>query len=150
MTNDERALDKAIQRARDYKTVYSEDSQLEEVLKDPLRFSQDYSKRLYLLMKEKHFRDGFLSGLKENNPEWHNLEENPKDLPTKSGRYLCYFGGEDTEFIMDFEEESNAFGYWCGKYDAGSLGFIDSEFETIEDRGEDKVVAWCEIPRYRR
>lgn len=52
----------AITEARNYKTVYSEDFKLKEVLNDPLRFDQDFSERLYLLMKEKHYRDGFSDG----------------------------------------------------------------------------------------
>lgn len=67
--------EKAIQKARSYKTVYSEDYQFDEVMKHPLRFEEDYIKGLYLLLKEKHYRDGYSDGLAEGRKEIEQLKK---------------------------------------------------------------------------
>ena len=71
--------------------------------------------------------------------EWHSVKD---ELPKTSGKYLVYTGGEP--FILDFDTEVNAFGYWCAVL-SDSLGVCDTVFETIEERKEDKVIAWKEI-----
>lgn len=89
-----------------------------------------------------------LAGIKAGKPKWHDLRKSPNDLPKESDRYLCYWEGGE-QWIMDFEAEVNSFGYWCNVYDKQSLGFVDSVFETIKERGEDEVIAWCELPKFK-
>lgn len=94
------------------------------------------------------FQEGAKWGM-EHAIEWHDLRENPDDLPEKSDRYLCFFGGNYGYFIMDYETEVKSFGYWCAKYDDHSLGLVDTEFETLAERNEDEVIAWCELPQFK-
>lgn len=57
--------DLANSKAKKYKTVYSQDFTFKDVLKDLERYDEDYPMTLYNLLKEKHFRDGFLAGIFE-------------------------------------------------------------------------------------
>ena len=90
----------------------------------------------------------FLAGLKAGRPQWHDLEKDPTDLPKESGRYLVYVGGGvNGVYPLDFDTEAKDFGYWC--LDVGdNLGVRDTIFETVTERNEDKVIAWCEIPTF--
>lgn len=102
----------------------------------------------YFVNKIAKIKAIFLDGLAEGRKEkWHDLRKNPDDLPKESDKYLCAWEGGE-QWIMDFETEVNSFGYWCNTYDSQSLGFIDSVFETIKERGEDEVIAWCELPKF--
>ena len=93
-----------------------------------------------------HLKD--LLELAEGRKEkWHDLRKDHNDLPKESDKYLCAWEGGE-QWIMDFETEVNSFGYWCNTYDSQSLGFIDSVFETIKERGEDEIIAWCELPKF--
>lgn len=84
-------------------------------------------------------KDGAEFGYNKAN-EWHYVKDG--DLPKVSGRYWVYTGGEP--FALDFDTEINAFGYWCAML-SGNLGVCDTVFETVEERTEDKVIAWKEI-----
>ena len=90
-------------------------------------------------------KEGYIAGAKENGVVLHNIRENPNDLPKVSGRYLVYTGGEP--FILDFATEFNSFGYWVVSL-GDDWGVRDEDFETVNDRGEDDVIAWCELPKY--
>ena len=113
---------------------------------DKMSFCEDYD--FDYKTAELYIKQGVLYGFAEGKPKWHDLK-NPNDLPKESGRYLCFFGGNDGYFIMDYETEVKSFGYWCAKYDSHSLGFIDTEFETLAERDEDEVIAWCELPQFK-
>ena len=39
-------------------------------------------------------------------------------------------------------EEEYGFGFWKDIYDPVSLGFVDSEFDTMEELGYEKVLYW--------
>ena len=53
------------------------------------------------------------------------------------------FGGEnhleDPPMFCQYEEEYG-FGFWKDIYDPVTLGFVDSEFETMEDLKYEKVL----------
>jgi hypothetical protein len=93
------------------------------------------------IRKEWAVRD-FLAGLKAGRPKWHYVKD---ELPEISGRYFVYTGGES--FILYFDTEAGSFGYWVTLL-GDNLGVQDEVFETVEDREEDEVIAWCEIPIY--
>ena len=91
----------------------------------------------------KAFQKGAEFGYNKAN-EWQFVSE--KGLPKESGRYLVYVGGgENGVYPLDFETEYNDFGYWCSLISCASLGVVDTVFETITERNEDKVIAWKEI-----
>ncbi len=93
----------------------------------------------------KYFKQAFLAGLKAGRPQWHKVKDG---LPKESGKYLVCIGGVNDVFVIDFETEYNDFGYWCLEVASDSLGVTDTIFETITERNEDKVIAWCEIPTF--
>lgn len=71
----------------------------------------------------------FLAGLKAGRPQWHDLQEDPNDLPKKSGRYyVCYkpITTHKDEFILIYNKDNNS--------------WVDGVGEHYS-RG---IIAWCE------
>lgn len=61
--------------------------------------------------------------------------------------YMCVQENHEEDVPAHFQyEEEYGFGYWRDYYDAHSLGFLDSEFITIEEEGLEKVIAWQQLP----
>jgi hypothetical protein len=104
--------------------------------KDCQYFSESYKNRI-----EKAFKDGAEFAYSKAN-EWHYVKDG---LPETSDRYLVYTGGES--IILDFDTEVNSFGYWVVLL-GDDWGVRDEDFETVKDRGEDEVIAWCELPKW--
>lgn len=52
---------------------------------------------------------------------------------------------EDLPMFCQYEED-RGFGFWRDYYDGDTLGFIDSEFQTNEELGYEKVTAWMPLP----
>lgn len=48
---------------------------------------------------------------------------------------------EDPPMYCQYEEEYG-FGFWKDIYDPVTLGFVDSEFDTMEELGYEKVLYW--------
>lgn len=76
--------------------------------------------------------EAFLAGLKAGRPKWHDLREDPNDLPLRRcidnnsnvvGLFRHSWDKKSTWYRYDFEE-----GAWC-------------QMET-------EPIAWCEIPKY--
>ena len=61
--------------------------------------------------------------------------------------YMCIVENheEDLPMFCQYAEE-RGFGFWRDYYDADTLGFVDSEFQTNEELGYEKVVAWMPLP----
>lgn len=61
--------------------------------------------------------------------------------------YMCIVENheEDLPMFCQYAEEYG-FGFWRDYYDADTLGFVDSEFQTNEELGYEKVVAWMPLP----
>lgn len=83
---------KARQKARGYDTEYAEDFTMSDMLSRPQDFDKRGIKDVYLCLKEKHYRDGYLDGLVEGRKEsiiWHDINAT---LPEEDGEYLikCY------------------------------------------------------------
>lgn len=57
--------------------------------------------------------------------------------------YMCLVENhiEDFPMMCQFEEE-NGFGFYKDIYDPISLGFLDTEFDTMEELGYEKVMYW--------
>lgn len=57
--------------------------------------------------------------------------------------YMCLVENhiEDFPMMCQFEEE-NGFGFYKDIYDPISLGFLDTEFDTMEELGYEKVLYW--------
>ncbi len=61
--------------------------------------------------------------------------------------YMCIVENheEDVPMFCQYEEE-RGFGFWSDIYDEKTLGFVDSEFQTNEELGYEKVIAWMPLP----
>ena len=61
--------------------------------------------------------------------------------------YMCIVENheEDLPMFCQYDEDSG-FGFWRDYYDGDTLGFVDSEFQTNEELGYEKVVAWMPLP----
>lgn len=121
MTDEE----KARQKARCYDTEYSEDFTMSDMLSRPQDFNKQSIKDVYLCLKEKHYRDGYLDGLTEGKPKWHDLRKDPNDLPRENGKYIIYIKVSEKRTITDTCDFFN--GYF-GQYI--------------------KPIAWCELPKF--
>lgn len=90
---------------------------------------------------------------KQEKYRWHDLRKDSSDTPDKlKGR----FGDEYYEVVFEDEELNNprcffkyddfdGFGVYRDYYDEKTLGFVDSEFESVSDFMGSKVIAWREI-----
>lgn len=65
--------------------------------------------------------------------------------------YMCLVENhiEDFPMMCQFEEE-NGFGFYKDIYDPISLGFLDTEFDTMEELGYEKVMYWMPLPETYR
>ena len=65
--------------------------------------------------------------------------------------YMCLVEKhiEDFPMMCQFEEE-NGFGFYKYIYDPISLGFLDTEFDTMEELGYEKVMYWMPLPESYR
>lgn len=78
-------------------------------------------------------KQAFLAGLKAKT-QWHNLRENPNDLPKNTESVLCVLWG--TTYDVGYYKETD-----------DELWHFD-EYSISKSHKED-VVAWCEIPQFR-
>ena len=62
---------------------------------------------------------------RENETVWHNLRENPNDLP------------EDTYYVLDQA------GYKV------HYNFFQNVWVNEKDEIDNQVIAWCEIPQFK-
>ena len=74
-----------------------------------------------------YIEQAYLAGLYEGQPKWHDLRENPNDLPKVNGQYwVCY---EDSVNIG-----RKGYEMWV---------FINEKWEHTA-----KVIAWYELPTF--
>lgn len=59
--------------------------------------------------------------------------------------YMCLVENhiEDVPTMCQFDEEA---GFYEDIYDPVSLGFVDTEFKTMEELGYEKVMYWMPLP----
>lgn len=131
---------KAVKQSLAYNRKYSEDRDLENVLKHPEEYvdSYAYTMNIVQMLRQKAYRDGYNVGAKENGVIWHDLRTNPDDLPKERGEYIVAFKlpkGWDTTILMYNNDEYE---------DEYELCWFDSEYTNYND----DVIAWCEIPKF--
>lgn len=121
---------KAVKQSLTYNRKYSEDRNLEKVLKYPEEYvdSYAYTMNIVQMLRQKAYRDGFIAGAKENEFVWHDLRKDPNDLPTH------YNTG-----ISDYVITDRGFGYYNDR--------VKSWWIKNDCALTDKVIAWCEIPK---
>lgn len=73
------------------------------------------------LYTKNDLKEAYISGAKES-IIWHNLKENPDDLPKGNGLFVIYWKLGDIDNYMIFR---------------GTIGDLHKD-----------VVAWCELPKY--
>ena len=76
------------------------------------------------------------------NNGWIPVEEQlPKDGDNRY--YMCIVENheEDPPMCCQYDEECG-FGFYQDIYDEHTLGFVDCEFNTNEELGYEKVIAW--------
>ena len=91
-------------------------------------------------------RDVIEQAESEYNGGWIPCSERlPDDYDNRF--YMCIVENheEDLPMFCQYEEEYG-FGFWNDIYDKYSLGFVDTEFEPIEESGYEKVIAWQQMP----
>lgn len=74
--------------------------------------------------------------------QWISVDERlPEDIDRRYFMCLVENHLEDPPMFCQYEEEYG-FGFWKDIYDPVTLGFVDSEFETMEDLKYEKVLYW--------
>lgn len=71
----------------------------------------------------------YVAGVKENGLFWHDLRKNPNDLPP-----------QDNTSISDYVITDRGVGYYNGR--------VKSWWVKNDHALTDKVIAWCEIPKF--
>ena len=83
------------------------------------------------------------------NNGWIPVEEElPKDGDNRY--YMCIVENheEDPPMYCQYDEECG-FGFYKDIYDEHTLGFVDCEFNTNEELGYAKVIAWQQLLPYQ-
>ena len=84
----------------------------------------------------------------EYNNGWIPVEEElPKDVDNRY--YMCIVENHEEEPPMycQYDEECG-FGFYQDIYDEHTLGFVDCVFQTNEELGYEKVIAWQQLLPY--
>lgn len=76
------------------------------------------------------YLDGFLAGLKAGRPQWHNLRENPNDLPERDKSFVT----EVSVIVI--------------VYPLGFAMYYFFDKKWYSNGKEVKVDRWCEIPTF--
>lgn len=90
-----------------------------------------------------------IAELQKQIPKWHLVADN--DFPTNDDNrfYLCISENHEEDIPTMFQYDSElGFGWWHDIYDEHTLGFVDSEFRTVEEEHLEKVIAWMELPKF--
>ena len=83
------------------------------------------------------------------NGGWIPVEEElPKDGDSRY--YMCIVENheEDPPMLCQYDEECG-FGFYKDIYDEHTLGFVDCVFQTNEELGYEKVIAWQQLLPYQ-
>ena len=83
------------------------------------------------------------------NNGWIPVEEElPKDGDNRY--YMCIVENheEDPPMCCQYDEECG-FGFYQDIYDEHTLGFVDCVFQTNEELGYEKVIAWQQLLPYQ-
>ena len=83
------------------------------------------------------------------NNGWIPVEEElPKDGDNRY--YMCIVENHEEDPPMYFQyDEECGFGFYQDIYDEHTLGFVDCVFQTNEELGYEKVIAWQQLLPYQ-
>lgn len=114
-------------------------------LDEQISFCEEKSKNIKLKAEPQMFVDIKNSLEKLKNPWIPVSERLPEDGDVRF--YMCIVENHEEDIPMFCQyDEGCGFGFWRDYYDGDTLGFIDSEFQTNEELGYEKVVAWMPMP----
>lgn len=114
-------------------------------LDEQISFCEEKIKNIKLKTEPQTFIDIKNSLEKLKNPWIPVSEKLPKDCDDRF--YMCIVENHEEDLPMFCQyEEDRGFGFWRDYYDGDTLGFVDSEFQTNEELGYEKVVAWMPLP----
>lgn len=135
---------KAVKKSLVYNRKYSEDRDLEDVLKHPEKYvdSYAYTMNIVQMLRQKAYRDGYNVGAKENGIVWHDLRINPDDFP-EAGKLVRVRLSSGMERICEteyYEPSEDEIGF--GKL---IILFYELNGEWVDDN---EVIAWCELPKF--
>ena len=108
-----------------YKTKYSEDRTLKDMLSRPKDFIEGAIEGIINLLRQKAWRDGYIAGATENGIQWHDLRKDPNDLPKKNKSYWVYIDCQGNKIYRSIVWQ----GCWLG-------------WNCIP-------LAWCEEPQFK-
>lgn len=89
-------------------------------------------------------KDGFLAGLKAGRPQWHDLRENPNDLPKEFNVIKKAFGiyPEKKAIHIVLNQDGEYVHYLLGDW------YYIYDEDIVGDSPKVDVIAWCEIPTF--
>lgn len=108
-----------------------EEKAIEYAEKHSFRVPYDGSNKFYDDVDFKASKEGYIAGAKENGIQWHNLKENPNDLPER-----------DKTFVTDVSVTVIVYPLGFAMY-----YFFDKKWYS--NGKEVKVDRWCEIPQFK-
>ena len=114
-------------------------------LDEQISFCEEKSKNIKLKTEPQTFID-IKNSLEKLKNLWIPVSERlPEDCDVRF--YMCIVENHEEDLPMFCQyEEDRGFGFWRDYYDGDTLGFVDSEFQTNEELGYEKVVAWMPLP----
>lgn len=82
----------------------------------------------------------------ERKHRWISVEEQlPEDDDMRF--YMCIVQNHEDDVPMFCQYDGTCgFGFWNDIYDPLSLGFVDTEFSSMDEMGYEEVVAWQPLP----
>ena len=120
------SINRMVRKEKKGGTRMTDEEMVEEYLE-----KHNYTSNCIGYFASAYCKQAFLAGLKTERPQWHDLRENPEDLPPVYGMSDCTIDVlTDREDIAYFDYNENC---WC-----------DKEACVI-----DPPKAWCEIPKFK-
>ena len=114
-------------------------------LDEQISFCEEKIKNIKLKTEPQTFID-IKNSLEKLKNLWIPVSEKlPEDCDVRF--YMCIVENHEEDLPMFCQyEEDRGFGFWRDYYDGDTLGFVDSEFQTNEELGYEKVIAWMPLP----
>lgn len=107
--------------------------------------SDDMDKALYRFTFDRITEQPTVCDVQTKEIKWISVEDRlPEDGDSRF--YMCLVENhlEDPPMFCQYEEEYG-FGFWNDIYDPVTLGFVDSEFQTMEELHYEKVLYWMPL-----
>ena len=130
----EELIGKADHLSLAYKTKYSEDYKLKDMLSRPKDFVEGAIEGIINLLRQKAWRDGYIAGATENGIQWHDLRKDLNDLPPKENDVyskevrVCLGAGRYMHSVFSYAlKEDGDKHCWVGC----------------------DPIAWCEEPQFK-